>query len=118
MAQPLNNYLRTYRKRAGFSLEELGFLLGHESGSTPGKHERFRGLPTVRLAMAYEIVFGERAERLFWGLYRDVQRETVQRALHLAEELGKRNGTPREQRKQESLKAIYLPQQNRNDSGV
>ncbi len=109
MAEPLDNYLRTYRKKAGYSLEELGFLLGHESGSSAGKHERFDRHPTVRSAMAYNIVFRQPPEKLFWGLYAHVERETVQRALQLSKELGPKSNDPRVQQKLESLRAIYLP---------
>lgn len=115
MTQPLSNYLRTHRRRSGFSLEELGFLLGHQSGSTAGKHERFRRLPTVTSAFAYEIVFRTPARELFRGLYQKVERETIRRALELAKDMGGQRGEAYGRLKCEALKAIYLPFTERTD---
>lgn len=109
MTQPLNNYLRTHRRRSGFSLEELGFLLGHQSGSTAGKHERLRRLPTVTTAFAYEIVFQEPARELFRGLYQQIERDTIRRALELAKQLDEQPSDARGRLKLEALKSIYLP---------
>ena len=117
MTQPLSNYLRTHRRRSGFSLEELGFLLGHQSGSTAGKHERFRRRPTVTTAFAYEIVFQEPARELFRGLYQQIERGTIRRALELAKHLGEQPDGARDRLKREALKAIYLPFSEQSNGG-
>ena len=116
MSQPLTNYLKTHRKRSGFSLEELGFLLGHRSGSTAGKHERFRRLPTITTALAYEIVFQKPARELFRGVYQRVERETIRRALELSKDLGEQPASTRDRLKQETLRAIYLPLTEQTDN--
>lgn len=117
MTQQLNNYLRMHRRRSGFSLEELGFLLGHRSGSAAGKHERFRRLPTVTSVFAYEIVFQRPARDLFGGLYQRIERDTIRRALELAEHLTDQPGTVRMGLKSEALKAIYLPFTEQTNGG-
>lgn len=115
MTQPLNNYLGMHRKRSGFSLDELGFLLGHSSGSPAGKHERFRRLPTVTTAFAYEIVFQQPARELFRGLYERVERDTIRRSLELARQLGEKPSDARDLLKREALKTIYLPFTDKTD---
>lgn len=109
MTQPLTNYLRTHRKKSGLSLDELGFLVGHGSGSAAGKHERYRRIPTVSTVFAYEVVFRTPARDLFRGLYGSIERATIRRALELSKQLDDQRLGRHTLAKQEALKAIYLP---------
>lgn len=96
--------------KSGFSLEELGFLLGLKSGSAAGKHERFRRTPSVSAVFAYEVVFGAPASELFRGHFAGIEREVVRRALELEKRVGTGRLDPRRTRlKRDALRSIYLP---------
>ena len=54
----LENYLKTYRRRAGFSQDEIAYLLAARSGAKTSRYERFRRTPSLETALAYEALFG------------------------------------------------------------
>jgi len=81
--QKLQNYLRTYRKRAGFSQDEMAFLLGCRRGTKVSRYECFKRLPELPTAFAYETVFRVPARELFAGIFEQVQRVTIRRARAL-----------------------------------
>ncbi len=76
----LIHYLRTHRRRAGFSQEEVLFLVGNRSETR--LHE-----PTLRAAMAYEVIFGAELRELFADMYDKVERGTRKRARTLLRRL-------------------------------
>ena len=88
MSAPLQSYLRTYRKRSGFSQDEIAFLLGNQSGAKVSRYERRARRPLLETALAYEAVFQVPAKELFAGLYQKVEKRTRKRAQLLAEKLG------------------------------
>jgi transcriptional regulator with XRE-family HTH domain len=106
MSHKLSNYLRTYRKRAGFSQDEIAFLLGVHSGAKVCRYERFSRKPSLRTVFAYEVIFQTPARELFAGVYQKVERTVTARAALLSRKLhvSKPEGLPA--RKLESLKAI------------
>src|SRR5881628_703008 len=102
----LPNYLKTHRKRAGLSQDEVAFLLGCRSGAKVSRYERLARRPSLETAFAYEAVFGVPARELFAGVYEKVEREVVKRARVLA---GKLNATQSDRtvhRKLDRLKAM------------
>lgn len=109
MAPKLPNYLRTFRRRAGLAQDDVAFLLGSPSGTRVGRHERSRRLPIATTIFAYEVVFQAPARELFAGLYDRVERETVRRALELADQLKDQAEHARKRQKLETLQAIYVP---------
>ena len=89
MSHKLENYLRTYRKRAGFSQDEVAFLLGCRGGAKLCRYERFVRQPSLTAVLAYEAVFRVPPRELFAGLYQKVERRTLRRARLLARRVGK-----------------------------
>lgn len=87
MSSRLDNYLRTYRKRAGFSQDEVAFLLGSTSGAKVSRYERLARKPNIRTALAYEVIFCAPARELFAGLYQKVEKATQERGRLLAQKL-------------------------------
>lgn len=87
MSSRLENYLRTYRKRSGFSQDEVAFLLGSSSGAKVSRYERFARQPSLRTLFAYEVIFQAPVRALFAGLYQKVEKTTLSRAQGLAERL-------------------------------
>src|SRR5256885_6196067 len=65
------NWLGTYRKRAGLPQREVAFLVGCRNGAQVSRYEKRRRLPPLRTALACEAAFGVPVSELFAGL-RDV----------------------------------------------
>ena len=87
MSAPLESYLKTYRRRSGFSQDDVAFLLGSSSGAKVSRYERWARRPTLETALAYEAIFQVPVRELFGGLYRKAEKETVARAQLLATRL-------------------------------
>ena len=83
----LENYLRTYRRRAGFSQDEIAYLLAARSGTKTSRYERFRRTPSLETALAYEALFGVPVRELFAGVSARAERRTRQRARLLEKRL-------------------------------
>ncbi len=105
----LPNYLRTYRKRAGLSQDDVASLLGGHSGAKVCRLERVRRQPTLRTALACEAVFHVPVRELFAGQYQTVEREVRRRAGRLAQKLGNAPQGRRTARKLEALKQVAAP---------
>ncbi len=80
----LPNYLRAHRKRAGLSQEQVTFLLGCRSGAKVSRYEHFARVPSLRVALAFEVIFHTPARELFAGIFQEVERATERRARLLA----------------------------------
>lgn len=109
MAQPLQNYLRTYRRHTGLYQHEVAFLLGYRDGSWVSRHEQFRRRPSLEEALAYEALFRVPVRELFAGLYRDVASETASRAEALSQRLASQRSNRLVSHKLATLKAIAEP---------
>jgi transcriptional regulator with XRE-family HTH domain len=77
----LENYLRTYRKKAGLSQREVAFLLGCEDGAQVSRYEKRRRLPPLETALAYEAIFGIPISELFAGMRQSVEEDIEKRRL-------------------------------------
>jgi transcriptional regulator with XRE-family HTH domain len=86
-ADPLNNYIRTHRRRACFSQEELAFLMGSGSGTKISRYERERRDPTLDTVLTLEAIFGVPIRELFAGRFHTVECSVVCRARLLIEKL-------------------------------
>lgn len=106
MSAPLPSYFRTYRKRSGFSQDEVAFLLGNQSGTRVSRYERFARQPSLRTVFAYEVIFGAPVRHLFAGFYQKVEKATVARARLLADKLSTANPDRTTARKLRTLKEL------------
>jgi transcriptional regulator with XRE-family HTH domain len=104
--QPLKNYLRTVRRRYGFSQDEIALLLGATSGTKVSRYETFTRLPSISTVFAYEVIFGAAARDLFAGAYQDVRCAVVSRARLLMESLDNGTADPEILRKVEFLRDL------------
>ena len=86
-ARKLPNYLRMYRKRAGFSQREAAFLLGCQRATKMSRYERFARRPNLETALACEILFGVPVRELLAGTSQKVEETIHQRAQVLASKL-------------------------------
>jgi len=72
-------------------------LLGCRYGQTVVRYEKFRRTPSLKTAIAYEVVFNAHLQKLFGDLYAQVQESVRARAGVLLSEIERRrlprNGT-------------------------
>lgn len=83
----LENYLKAYRKRAGISQNEMGYLLGGRDGTKASRYEHFKRKPNLETALACEALFHIPVRELFAGMYERAQRQTSSRARRLRKRL-------------------------------
>ena len=79
----LNNYLRSHRKSAGLSQDEMAYLLGMSGGPKISRYERASRTPSLETVFAYEALLGIPARELFAGMYGKVEAATKRRAREL-----------------------------------
>ena len=72
----LVNYVRAHRKRAGLSQREVALILGYGDEGVISRHELFRTVPPLLMALGYEAIFRTSVSELFPGL-----RETIEHAI-------------------------------------
>lgn len=84
MAQKLETYLRTYRKRSGLTQDELATLSGCKSGVSICEYERLKGQPSLETALACQAIFGVSVEELFPGIYQKVAKDVASRSERLS----------------------------------
>src|SRR5689334_6382351 len=99
----LDNYLRTYRRRSGFSQDELAYLLGTSDGAKVSRYERNGRQPTLDTALAFQAIFNVPAEKLFAGRFQKAERAVRRRARLLARRLASESQSVRRSRKLEAL---------------
>lgn len=87
---PLSTYMRMYRRRAGFSQEELSLLLGLVSAANISRHECHRKVPSLRAALCYEIICGAPVRDLFLGEVCQLEKDIRRRATSLQAKWEKR----------------------------
>lgn len=68
MEQPLGNYLRTHRRYAALTQQELAWAIGYPSVATISNHERLTALPPLMTAIAYQAVFQVPVSDIFAGV--------------------------------------------------
>ena len=84
---PLDNYLKMFRKRTGLTQTELARLLGCRSGSKVGRYERGRRTPSFETMLTYEVVFRVTLASLFAGPFRRTLAGVRKHARSLLREL-------------------------------
>ena len=105
----LTNYVRTYRKRLGFSQDEVAYLLDCKSGAKISRYEHYRREPTLRTALAYEVIFQTPVKEIFAGIYENVERKTLKRIRSLSEKLNSSDPAhPRQERRRRQVEAALL----------
>jgi DNA-binding XRE family transcriptional regulator len=99
------NFVSMYRKRTGLSQGDLAYLLGCRSKCTVCRHEKAAQVPTLRMALRFQVIFGVPVSAVFPKLFQDVEREVQSRAKVLLRRLEK-GATPELDQKLETLRLI------------
>ena len=103
----LPNYLRIHRKQSSLSQEEVAFLLGMKGMDKQNKvsrDENYSRVPTLKIALAYEAIYGKPIRELFAGLYEEIAPGVSSRAKILSY---KQSETP-DPKRQQALSALAL----------
>lgn len=103
---PLTTYLRMFRKRTGFTHEEVAFLCGGMCGSSISRHERGKQLPMLKTALMYEFILQTSVRDLYVGLFHDARASVRERAGGLCASLGRRRKTASRDHKIAVLRAL------------
>lgn len=73
MSMPLQNYVRTLRRRHGLTQLQLAWLLGKRDRSIVSRFERGVRLPNLETALALEVVLDVPIRQIFRGLSNKVE---------------------------------------------
>lgn len=103
---PLKTYLRTYRKRAGLTQDEVAFLAGAMSGTSVARHENSKRLPLLPTALVYELILRVPVRTLYERIVYETIRTVRQRAIGLCASLERQTRTRLRDRKIAHLKAV------------
>ena len=82
--------MRIHRKRWALSQRELAHLLGGLSATSVGRIELGRRVPSLPVALGYQVIFGTPAAELVPGLYAVVEDDVMRRAAKLSLRLERR----------------------------
>jgi hypothetical protein len=104
----LPNYLLANRKRLALFQEDVGFLLGTNTGELVCRHERFARQPSLEEALAYEATYHRPVRELFPGLYQKIEREVAARAEKRSEQAHLQKPTRQRARRMETLREIVI----------
>ena len=85
MSKRLPNDIWRYRKRHGLSQDDVACFLGSHDGSSVSRFEQGTREPSLRAALAYQVIFGVPVHELFPGIYEEVEKEVQQRARDLSQ---------------------------------
>jgi transcriptional regulator with XRE-family HTH domain len=103
----LPNYIRTYRKRACLTQEDVAFLLGSKSSAGISRHERFKQTPDLQTLLAYEVLFRTPVRSLFSRKHEEIEQKLKHRIRLLIRKLMRVGHGRRSSKKIETLTA-YL----------
>lgn len=92
MGPALASYLRTHRKKSGLSQCEVAELLGLNSSQTISRYESLARIPSLRTALAFQVLFGAFPHRLFPALHTDVTKLTLARLRSLLDRIADNGG--------------------------
>lgn len=95
MSRKLPNYLRTYRRRAGLTQKELGFLLGCKTGAKVSRYEHYQREPSLYAILSCDAIFGAPLCDLFAGMYSEARNKVAERAKAM---LARLQGLPQTKR--------------------
>ena len=70
---PMASYLRSHRLKSGMSQRELSDLIGLIGDHQVSNHERSTAIPSLLVAITYQVIFGVPITELFPGLYETIR---------------------------------------------
>jgi DNA-binding XRE family transcriptional regulator len=71
--KPLANYLRAHRRKTGLTQHDLARVLGYINGDAISRHERLESMPSLLIALSYEVLYHVPVSEIFAGLAETVE---------------------------------------------
>jgi len=72
-SEPLANYLRAHRRKTGLTQHDLARVLGYVNRGPISRHERLESVPSLLIALSYEVVYRVPVSEIFAGLAETVE---------------------------------------------
>ena len=89
--EPLVNYLRVHRRKSGLTQNDLARVLGYDDYGSVSRHERFAAVPSLLMALRYQVLFREPVSEIFAGLNESVEFEVESRLAEFENYLGEQS---------------------------
>lgn len=89
----LANYIRTHRKRSGLSQRDIAAILGLRCPGAISRYEWSQHLPSLPVALAFEILFRVPVSQIFAGVCETIGDATEEKLQELETKLQGRPGT-------------------------
>jgi DNA-binding XRE family transcriptional regulator len=93
MDETLGNYVLMHRKNAGLTQRDLGELVGYGAEGQVPRHEHSRSLPTLLIALSYQVVFDVPVSEIFAGLHECVAASVEGRVAEMEDKLRRHSGS-------------------------
>jgi DNA-binding XRE family transcriptional regulator len=92
----LANDIRIHRRKTGLSQHDLGQVLGYLTEGPVARHEDGRRLPSLRIAIGYEIIFRVPVSEIFTDIRNEVSVTVEARLAQLEQQLGQHSARDRD----------------------
>ena len=89
------NDIRINRRKTGLTQRDIGEALGYFTEGPVARHEDGRQLPSLRIAIGYEILFQVPVSEIFTGVREEMRRSIEMRLTQLEERLGQNSAMDR-----------------------
>lgn len=89
------NDIRIHRRKTGLSQRDIGEVLGYFTQGPVARHEDGRRLPSLRIAIGYELIFRVPVSEIFTGTRDEVRAVIEARLAELEERLGQHSARDR-----------------------
>ena len=114
MTDKLPDYFKTQRKLYGMTQKEVAYLLGYMNGQEISRIERRERIPSLRIIVAYSIIFSISVNDLIPGIYQEIEESIEGRVKDLIHLLEQNQVKMELQRKIEFLRSLVKPEEANN----
>jgi DNA-binding XRE family transcriptional regulator len=94
--QPLDNYLRAHRLRTRLTQHDVAQILGRESRAIVSHHERFESVPSLFVALSYQVLYRIPVSEIFSGLAEMVEIHIESELAEFEKHLGEQSARGRQ----------------------
>ena len=84
----LTNYLRAHRRKTGLTQRELAQFLGYGTHGAVSRHERIEAVPSLVVALSYQILYQVPVSEIFAGLTETVELDIEAQLVEFESYLG------------------------------
>jgi DNA-binding XRE family transcriptional regulator len=89
--EPLANYLRAHRRKTGLTQHDLARVLGYMNRDSISRHERLEAMPSLLIALSYEVLYRVPVSEIFAGLAETVESNVEAQLAQLETHLGEQS---------------------------